>query len=184
MTTNYESTTGVSDNVSDDASDEDVLASLHDGAQSGSSVSEERANRFYDRVRQNIGNYLETKGGAVGKTGEFLLLVPDIFILLLRLVNDAAVTGKNKVLLGSSIAYYLFPFDLLPEGFMGPTGYLDDLVFAVYVLHKILGDTDPEVVRRHWSGSEDVLHVIQRVLDTADNLVGSEMLGRFKKLLK
>lgn len=163
-------------------SDEELTESMSEAA-TVTPVSEERANRFYDRVRQSISRYLEKKGGAVGKTGEYLLLVPDIFILLWRLVNDAAVNGKNKVLLGTSLAYYLFPFDIMPEGFMGPTGYLDDLVFAVFVLNKMLGDTDAEVLRRHWSGSEDVLATITRVLDAADNLVGSEMLNRIKKMM-
>jgi uncharacterized membrane protein YkvA (DUF1232 family) len=134
-------------------------------------------------MRNNIRQYVEKKGSALGKTAEFLMLVPDVFILLWRLANDARVNGKNKVLLGTSIAYYLFPFDIIPEGIVGPMGFMDDLVFGVYVLNRMLGDTDVAIIRQHWSGSEDVLETIQRVLNAGDNLVGSDFLNKVKKMM-
>jgi uncharacterized membrane protein YkvA (DUF1232 family) len=147
-------------------------------------VTPDRADRFYDRVRGSIQEYIDRKGGVLGKTTEFLLLVPDIFMLLWRLTTDSRVTGKDKVLLGSAVVYFILPFDLIPEAVVGPIGYLDDLVFAVYVLNTILRDTDPEVLREHWTGSEDVLVTIQRVLTAADTLVATNILGRIKKMIK
>ena len=148
------------------------------------SPSRERAERFYDRIRSNIQRYLDNKGKVVEKSGEYLLLVPDVFILLWRLVNDSRVTGKSKVLLGTAIAYYFLPFDIMPEALVGPVGYLDDLVFAVYVLNRILVDTDVALLREHWSGSEDVLESIRKVLNAADNLVGTDFVARIKKMMK
>jgi uncharacterized membrane protein YkvA (DUF1232 family) len=147
-------------------------------------VSSDRATRFYDRMRESIRQYLEKKGSLAGSTGEYLLLAPDVFVLLWRLINDSRVNAKNKVMLGSGLAYYLFPLDIMPEGFLGPIGYIDDLVFAVYLLNKLLTDTDVEVLREHWSGREDVLDSIKRVLHAADNLVGSDILSKFKKTVK
>ena len=147
-------------------------------------VSSDRATRFYDRMRESIRDYLEKKGSLAGATGEYLLLAPDVFVLLWRLINDSRVNAKNKVMLGSGLAYYLFPLDIMPEGFMGPIGYIDDLVFAVYLLNKLLTDTDVEILREHWSGRDDVLESIRRVLAAADNLVGSDILSKFKKTMK
>src|SRR5512143_3416371 len=113
--------------------DDDVERDLRHAEEEG--FNGQRAQRFYDRLRGSIRHYIETKGTAVETTAEFLLLVPDIFVLLWRLTTDPRVTGKNKVLLGSGIAYYILPFDLLPEALMGPLGYLDDLVFGVYILN-------------------------------------------------
>ena len=138
--------------------------------------------RFYDRYRQRIQNYLDRRGGATEKTGEFLLLVPDVFVLLWRLIADARVKGKNKALLVTGLAYYISPLDLIPEAIVGPIGYLDDLFFAVYVLNKVLGEVDSAVLREHWSGDRDVLDSIQRVLNAADSLVGSKVVSRFKKM--
>lgn len=166
---------------SNDVTDAEIVESLTDNAESTALVTRERAERYYDKWRQAIARYLERKGNAVGKAAEYLLLVPDFFMLLWRLVNDPRVNAKNKVLLGSGIAYYIFPFDIIPEGFLGPIGLLDDLVFGVYMLNKILGDTDRAIIREHWSGEEDVLAVIQRVLGAADSLVSSDLLAKLKK---
>ena len=140
--------------------------------------------RFYDRIRKSIQHYVEKKGGAVEKTAEYLLLVPDVFILLWRLVSDSRVNGKDKVLLGSAVAYFILPFDFVPEAIVGPIGYLDDLVFAVFVINKVLSNATTPIVREHWPGSEDVLAVIQRVLGTADTLIGSEMFNKVKRMAK
>ncbi len=147
-------------------------------------VSRDRAERYYDRVRKAIRQYLEKKGSAAGKTGEYLLLVPDVFMLLWRLVNDGRVSAKNKVLLGSGLAYFIFPLDIIPEAILGPIALADDLVFAVYLLNKLLTDTDPEILREHWSGSEDVLTTIQNVLGAADSLVGKDIFGRLKNIMR
>lgn len=147
-------------------------------------VSRDRADRFYDRMRESIRRYLEGKGSVAGKTGEYLLLAPDVFVLLWRLINDSRVSSKNKVMLGSGLAYYLFPLDIMPEGFLGPIGYIDDLVFGVYLLNKLLTDTDVAILREHWSGRDDILDSIRNVLNAADNLVGSDILGKLRKNVK
>ena len=164
--------------------DEDVVESrLHEEEQRGP-VSEERAKRFYDRVRSSIQDYVGKKGAVLGKTAEFLLLVPDVFMLLWRLTLDRRVSGKDKILLGSALAYFILPLDFMPEAILGPIGYMDDLIFGVYVLNKILSASDSELLREHWSGDEDVLVMIQKVLTAADSLVGGDIVGRFKKMLK
>ena len=162
-------------------SETDFTDAMGEGEDLSTPISRDRADRFYDRMRSAIRRYLDTKGAAAGKTGEYLLLAPDVFVLIWRLVNDSRVSSKNKVMLGSGLAYYLFPLDIMPEGFLGPIGYLDDLVFGVYLLNRMLIDTDIEILREHWSGGEDVLAMIRRVLHAADSLVGSEIVGRFRK---
>jgi uncharacterized membrane protein YkvA (DUF1232 family) len=153
------------------------------GAAEQDQLPRDRATRFYDRIRNTIQRYVDSKGALVGKTAGFLLLVPDVFILLWRLTTDSRVNGKDKVLLGSAVAYYVMPFDLIPEALVGPAGYLDDLVFGVYVLNKILGNVDASILREHWSGSDDVLDSIQNVLNAAESLVGTDLVGRIKKMM-
>ena len=147
-------------------------------------LNEAKMNRFYDKLRRTIENSLRRGDKKLAKWAEFLLIAPDIFILLARLVNDSRVSGKNKILLGTGIAYFILPIDLMPELILGPIGYLDDLVLAVYILNRILTDTDEELLREHWSGSGDVLETIRKVLHSADGLVTKDLVGRFKKLIK
>ena len=165
-------------------SEPDFEETMRESTEITGPVSRERANRFYDRMRDSIRGYLDSKGTVAGTTGEYLMLAPDVFVLLWRLINDSRVSAKNKVMLGSALAYYLFPLDIMPEGIMGPIGYIDDLVFAVYLLNKMLKDTDIQVLREHWSGREDVLATIRNVLHAAENLVGKDILGKFKNIMK
>lgn len=163
-------------------SSEELMKTIHE--ETGGRLDERAAQRFYDRVRKSIERFLARKGDRLGRAKEFLFLVPDVFILLWRLANDKRVSGKNKVLLGTGIAYFLFPLDVMPEALMGPLGFLDDLVFAAYILNRLLADTDEQVLREHWSGSEDVLSMIRRVLQSADSLVPRDFLNTIKKWMK
>ncbi|HVR44246.1 MAG TPA: DUF1232 domain-containing protein [Thermoanaerobaculia bacterium] len=147
-------------------------------------VSESRARRFYDRIRANITSYLSRKGKKAGRAQDFLLLAPDVFILLWRLTRDERVAGKHKVLLGTAIAYFIFPLDIMPEAIFGPIGFLDDLVLGVYVLNRMLADTDEQILRDHWSGSEDVLAMIRRVIRATDDLVATDVVKAVKKIVK
>ena len=165
--------------LSEQEADEILRKAIGDSAEEPP-ISEAKANRFYDRLRTRISSYLE-RGKAPSVARDALLFVPDTFILLTRLARDPRVTGKNKVILGSAIAYFIFPLDLMPD-FIGPIGYLDDLVFAVYVLNRMLADTEEEILREHWSGRGDVLQMIRQVLASADNLVASDVVKNIKKL--
>ena len=84
-------------------SDDDIVRGVR-AEEERSDVPHEHGHRFYDRIRSSIQAYVDKKSGALGKTAEYLLLVPDVFILLWRLINDARVGGKDKVLLGSAVA--------------------------------------------------------------------------------
>ena len=164
--------------------DEEFAREIRETAEKAESLPQsERGTRFYDRLRNSIRRYVDQKSGVLGKTADYLLLVPDVFILLWRLTTDSRVGSKDKVLLGSAVAYFIFPFDIIPEALVGPMGFLDDLVFGVYVLNKVVGTTDPAILREHWSGSDDVLATIQTVLNAADSLVGTNMAGKIKKMM-
>lgn len=147
-------------------------------------VSEDKAFRFYDRIRKMMTMYLSRKGRQPGRIQDALFFAPDIFILLWRLTRDERVSSRNKVLLGTALAYFIFPLDIMPEALLGPIGFLDDVIFGVYVLNRMLVDTDEQILRDHWSGSGDVLEVIQRLLKSADGLVASDVVNAIKKMVK
>ncbi|MGA7613888.1 MAG: DUF1232 domain-containing protein [Thermoanaerobaculia bacterium] len=164
--------------------DEEIDQEIEREAEAFVPLPQEHAARVYDRIRRSIVRYLEKRGKKAGKAGEFLLLAPDVFVLLWRLTRDRRVSAKNKVLLGTAIAYYVSPFDIIPEAIVGPIGYIDDLLVGVYVLNRILADTDEEVVRQHWSGRGDLLEMIRSVLGSADELVPSGVVKAIRKIVK
>ena len=140
---------------------------------------------FYDRLRERIVEVVERRGGKLPDgVVRLLLLVPDVFILLVRLTLDKEVPGRTRAMIGGALAYFILPFDLLPEALLGPVGYLDDLVLAAAVLaQSFSGDLEP-YARKHWSGSEDLRVVLRDITQTAHALLGENLYGRLRRLLK
>ena len=90
---------------------------------------------FYDRLRERVIEAVETRGGRMAEgTLRALLLVPDVFILLVRLALDREVPASARMLIGGALAYFVLPMDLLPEALVGAGGFVDDLVIATAVL--------------------------------------------------
>jgi len=139
---------------------------------------------FYDRLRQRILVAVERRGGKLSTTAvKALLLVPDIFILLVRIVMDPEVPGSARALVGGALAYFILPIDLMPEALIGAPGYLDDLVLATAVLaHTFSGELEP-YARKHWSGPQDIRVVIADITGAAENLLGANLYERLRKVL-
>jgi uncharacterized membrane protein YkvA (DUF1232 family) len=127
----------------------------------------------YRAIRDKVAGY-------TGAYADYVLLVPDVFLLITRLMLDPRIEAKHKVYLGAAVAYVISPVDLLSERRFGPIGYLDDLVVVVAALNMLINEVDQRVILEHWSGKEDLLGTIQRVLAQADQLIGK---GRLEKIL-
>lgn len=139
---------------------------------------------FYDRLRERILETIERRGGKLGPAAvRALLLVPDVFILLVRLSLDKRVPASARAMIGGALAYFILPVDLLPEAFVGGAGFLDDLVLATAVLaHTFSGELEP-YARRHWSGPEDLRKVLTDVASAAEGLLGANLYDRLRRML-
>jgi uncharacterized membrane protein YkvA (DUF1232 family) len=142
----------------------------------------DRNEGFYRKLREQVREWIGTDKGKASQWAEYILLAPDLFHLLWKLSTDPEVPGKDKAKLAGVLAYFISPIDLIPEAIVGPIGYADDIALAVFVLNGIINHTDPEVLRRHWAGEDDILDVIQRTLATADQMVGSGIWKKLKRL--
>jgi len=139
---------------------------------------------FYDRLRSRVLDTVERRAGKLPEDVIIaLLLVPDIFILLVRLTLDKEVPRRARILIGGALAYFISPIDLLPELILGPIGYLDDLVVAVAVLSQVFtGDLEP-YARKHWTGRQDLRVVLHDISSAARTLLGPAVHDRLKRLL-
>ena len=119
-----------------------------------------REQRFYDRIR---GHLVAPHPGQASGLRDMLLVLPDLTILLLRLLRDERVSVGDKGIALVGLAYVLSPIDLMPEFIFGPFGLIDDLVVISATLLRLVNHVHPDVVRCHWSGQGDALEVIHRV---------------------
>jgi uncharacterized membrane protein YkvA (DUF1232 family) len=126
---------------------------------------------FYRTLREKVAGY-------TGAYADYVLLVPDLFLLITRLMLDPRIDSKHKIYLGAALAYAISPIDLISERRFGAIGYLDDLVVVVAALNVLFNEVDRQIILEHWSGKADLLATIQRVLAQADDLVGKSRLEK------
>lgn len=150
----------------------------------GEELPSKRLLSFYDRLREKILHSVEKRGGKMSEGAlKALLLVPDVFILLVRLMLDKSVPGSTRAMVGGALAYFILPADLLPEMILGGAGFLDDLILATAVLSQAFGGELEPYARRHWSGPEDLRVVLRDLSQTAQSLLGQNLYDRLRRLM-
>jgi uncharacterized membrane protein YkvA (DUF1232 family) len=139
---------------------------------------------FYDRLRARVASGVERRAGRLGRpAADALLLVPDVFMLLVRLAFDREVPGPTRSLIAGALAYFVLPFDLLPEGLLGGAGFVDDLVLATAVLAQVLSPELQARAARYWSGRQELRRTLQEVVGAAHSLLGANLFAKLQALL-
>ena len=119
------------------------------------------ARRLWDRLRDRM-TVPRPAADPSGAT-DLLLLLPDLTVLLVRLLRDERVPLARKAVALAGVAYVISPLDLMPSLLLGPVGLVDDLMIVAACLSGIVNRVHPDVVRAHWSGQGDALEAIERV---------------------
>ena len=151
----------------------------------GSPEQIETGEQYYAKLRTNFTSWLE-KGKIPEKFSNILLLAPDLFYLIWRLSLEKGVPLKQKRKVVYALLYFFSPLDLIPD-FSGAIGYLDDIYVVIWTLHGMLNQVDPDVLRKYWHGSEDILLLIQQIIGQGDQILGwikniyLPFSGKFKK---
>lgn len=138
---------------------------------------------FYENLRSVFTRWSNSEEGKSYKWKQHLLFSPDLFLLLCKLSINKDIPAEERAKIAGAIAYFVAPIDLIPEALVGPAGYRDDIALAAYVLDSIEQKTNPEILRKYWKGNEDVLGVIRLILDSAEEMVGSDLWVKLKKVV-
>ncbi len=141
----------------------------------------ERQSDFYQKIRKDVKRWVNDNLDKENKWLDYILDAHDLFHLLCKLNADSEIPSNKKLKLVAGIAYFISPIDLLPEMFLGPVGYVDDIAVAAFILNDLINEVDPQIVRKHWAGEQDVLVLIKTILANADDMIGSKMWQRIKK---
>jgi len=144
-------------------------------------VERARAEDFYHRLRRRLDSWLATNEGRRYQFARLLVVVPDFLHLLIRLAFDGRVHAGARSQLVATLAYVMSPIDLLPEAFVGPMGFADDLVLMVLVVRRLLHSVPREVIAEHWAGEQDLFELVETVLETADQMIGGKRWSRLRK---
>ena len=145
--------------------------------------SQQEQRDFYQKLRTKIQNWME--GKSVGKLSRYILFAPDLFHLLTKLMLDKRIDGKSRSMVGAGILYFIAPIDFLPEILVGPGGFLDDVVVAVFVLNTLLNKFPIEIIEEEWAGDKDLLSVVRGISNSSNKFVSKLPAGRLvKKFMK
>ena len=101
-----------------------------------------------------------------GRMRSFLMFLPNMVLLLGRMMKDSRVPLAEKALFAAAIVYVISPLDLIPD-FFPFIGQIDDIYVVVLVLLRLLNRTDETVVREHWSGGGDIVALANSIASIA-----------------
>lgn len=141
------------------------------------------AGDFYQRLRGRINAWLGSREGRAYRFADRLMLLPDFVHLLIRLAMDRRVPVELKTQTAAVLAYVALPLDLVPEVFVGPAGFADDLLLVVLMIRRLLGSVPPDVVRMHWAGPDGLLETIRDVMEAAEEMVGDRVWSRLQRMV-
>lgn len=85
-----------------------------------------------------------------------ILQLPALIALVWALMRDRRVSGVDRALFASVLAYVIAPIDLIPD-FLGVLGFVDDLYLVGLALARLLGRAGPDLLLEHWRGDPEQL---------------------------
>lgn len=101
-----------------------------------------------------------------GRLRSFLMFLPNLLMLLGRLLKDGRVPAAEKALFAAAIIYVISPLDFIPDVFPF-IGQVDDLYVVALVLLRLINRTDVSIVRSHWSGGGDIAALADSIAEIA-----------------
>lgn len=107
------------------------------------------------------------------KVVKYALIIPDIIVLLYRLIKDERINFKTRAMIGGLIAYLALPIDIIPDA-IPILGQIDDVAIVFIVLEKILKDLDKEIVFDNWQGDDDIIAKVREGSQYISAFVGKD----------
>ncbi len=139
---------------------------------------EKKYNDFYGKLRVRI-NKWATEGRLGKKTGrwtdhflQYLLVLPDMVHLMIKLFFDRTVPAPIKGYILVAFAYLISPIDIIPD-FIPVAGFVDDLLVLAVILNKIINASDEELlekIRNLWAGEDDVFLKVKEIVNLLNDL--------------
>ena len=100
----------------------------------------------------------------------FLMFLPNMVMLLGRLLKDARVPNAEKALFLAAIVYVISPIDFIPDVFPF-IGQIDDIYVVALTLLRLINRSDETVVRQHWSGGGDIVGLADSIAGIAPKIL-------------
>ncbi len=127
---------------------------------------------FYKKLREKIlkwvneGELNKHTGGWAGKFTQYLVILPDLLYMMIKILFDKEIPAKNKVLIVVATTYLFSPIDVIPD-IIPVVGFVDDLLVTIIILNKIINSDDPILKQKmieYWPGEEELFLQIKNIM--------------------
>lgn len=123
-----------------------------------------------DIVERKTKPVKRVKNEAKGRMRNFLMFLPNMVMLLGRMLKDSRVPAAEKALFLAAIVYVISPLDFIPD-FFPFIGQVDDIYVVALTLLRLVNRTDATVVRQLWSGGGDIVSLTDSIASIAPMLL-------------
>src|SRR6266404_4248866 len=130
------------------------------------SLNFEKARKKHEMKERKTKLKRREKSELKGRIRTFIMFLPNMVMLMGRLLRDARVPTAEKALFAAAIVYVISPIDFIPDVFPF-IGQIDDLYVVALVLLRLVNRTDESVVRQHWSGGGDIVSLADSIANIA-----------------
>lgn len=111
---------------------------------------------------------------------EYFMILPDLIVLLGRLLKDNRVEIKTKVIIAGTIAYLASPVQIIADA-IPILGQVDGISLTFFVLDRIVNEVPEKVIIENWQGNSDIICKIKDGTKFIFNNIGT---GNAVKILK
>ncbi|MGL5414730.1 MAG: YkvA family protein [Clostridium sp.] len=146
-------------------------------------IIEKKTDDYYNKGRNIAKEKLEETLPKTKEFSDYLFVIPDLIALTGRLLRDERVPVKTKLTISGSIAYLLFPNDLIPNK-IPFVGQIDDLAVLFFALNRIANDVPAKVLLENWSGKNELIVVLKNGLEYVINFTGAKNLEKIVRVIE
>jgi uncharacterized membrane protein YkvA (DUF1232 family) len=103
----------------------------------------------------------------INKMRGLLLFIPQLVMLLVRLLKDPRISSSDKAILAGTIIYVIAPIDIIPD-FIPFIGQVDDSYLLAISTLRLLNRADRNVVLELWRGEVDIKELVTNIARAAE----------------
>ena len=117
------------------------------------------------------------------KISDYIFVVPDIVALICRMLKDSRVPIKTKLVVSASLAYVIFPTDLIPDK-IPFIGKIDEIAVVFFALNRIATDVPTKVIQENWAGKDELVLVLKNGLEYVTNFTGAKNVEKLYNVVE
>jgi uncharacterized membrane protein YkvA (DUF1232 family) len=143
----------------------------------------QKAQPFVRLLQERVDTWLASDEARQFQCAELYRYLPGLYVFLMRLATEARVPPRERTGVLAALKYIIAPYDLIPEGVVGTSGFRDDLVLAAMTVEHVSEQVPTAVLDLHWQQPGDPVEVARTILDAGQAMVGASLCERLKDWL-